>query len=367
MVLIKRQLNQASSGGGHDFESYMDEQEKALTEKEAGEEKGDDNQEENTENEEGRPPVDSVEKMLQRKQNEENILDFDKKEAEGGGEEENEFITDLDSLTKTQSTEAGTDEEKKQKLELARKVEFYDNNKDIIEKDPLFNTLIEFRKAGKNSWAEFTQHIGGPDISSMSNEEVFRFALKEIEGVTDPDELEEQVNDYMGMSEKMQNQQVKAIKDAAENARNERIEKFGLTLKTEQQIKQQHAAKGHQDLKAFVNNVTGKSYLGTVITPEMTRTIQDAMVKDFALYDTKEGYLIKDSFDFHFWKLFRMDIIKNIEAQAISKGRMEATEKVVNASSSSVVREQAGNPPGTEEDNFKRETDKWMQEKALGY
>ena len=376
-MFLKKQYNQNASGGGSydEFESTLDDIASDLEKQQSGggqpggeqpgggqpgsEQPG--GGQPGSEQPGGEQPGGgqrSVEKIIK-----------DKRVEEGAPVIEDDVV-DLDDtdLSSVLGNEPGSEQpaDKKTALETAQKVQFYEEHKDIFE-DPVFKAFAQFRKAGKTSWSEFAEHITGPNLDAMSDADVFRFAAKVVEGLTEEEEIEDFVNEQLALPDRARNKELESIRGEARAAREQRVKEFGLQLKTEAQLRNDYKVRAHKDLSDLANKITGKMYCGTVITPEMMQKIGDAMKANFALFDSGKGYLIKESFDYHFFQLFRKDMIKNIEDRAISKGRMEATEHVVQPASSSLPRNPAGTPPNTDEKDLDNAVNQYIDEQADGF
>jgi hypothetical protein len=254
-------------------------------------------------------------------------------------------------------------EAKKKTAEREAKIKAWEEFQPFIETDPFVQSYIEWKKAGGTSFSEFVESVTGDDLSKLSEEDIFSFAVRNIDGITDDDEAEMALNDYLMMPDNLRAKTKKQILQAADSVRVERVKQLGLDIRKTEEIKREHQQKGHVELGSFLKKVEGKSYNGLVITPEMNAKIKDKVVKDFAYYDTREGYKVKESWDYHFWKMYAKDVINVNASQKLNAGREEVLESVIRPSADTIPRNNSMASRSQDDEEYRRASSDFANER----
>lgn len=224
---------------------------------------------------------------------------------------EDDSFTDIDSLEKGIKLTEDSEETKKktEELKIKQELQQWNDLKPIIQGDPIIDAYVQYKKNGGVSWSDFQRNIAGDDLSTLSEEQIFAYAATNLEGIKEQEAHDDFVQSMMGLSDSMRQREISKIKSAVDFARNERVKQFGLDLRSKEEIRKEHQAVGRQTLDTFCTSIEGKKFHGMVISPEVNKAIKEAVINDFAYYDPREGFRVKDSWNFHFWKLFAKDVM----------------------------------------------------------
>jgi hypothetical protein len=255
-------------------------------------------------------------------------------------------------------------EAKKKAAEREAKVKAWEQFQPFIETDPFVQSYIEWKKAGGTSFSEFVESVTGDDLSKLSEEQIFAFAVKNIDGITDEAEAEMAVSDYLMMPDNLRAKHKKQILQAAESVRVERVKQLGLDIRKTEEIKREHQQQGHAELGSFLKKVEGKSYNGLVITPEMNAKIREKVIKDFAYYDPQNGYKVKESWDYHFWKMYAKDVINVNASQKLNAGREEVLESVIRPSADTIPRNNSMASRSQDDEEYRRASSEFANERT---
>lgn len=241
-------------------------------------------------------------------------------------EKKEEVIQSFSDLFSDNNTETPEQKEFNQYKEVAQK---YKEVEPLLD-DPHVKALIEAKRSGQFDYKSFVKETFGDDISGLSDEQIFKKGMAELEGIANADEIETEWENHQLQTPNKQKKELERIKNEFNNKNTERVSKYGQSqeqLRKEQEaVFATHVEQGKTELKARLSSITGKNYYGTVITPEMVAQVEkDVLDKSNYFYDPSKGYLIQDAVEYCFFKRCGETIIKN----AITNTTYTTTEKVI--------------------------------------
>lgn len=211
-------------------------------------------------------------------------------------EVKDEFLS-IDNLLETPAAT----QEPEEIVALRQAAQEYNQYKPFLA-DPNFNAFFkayaEFRNAGKSDIREFIKNTIGTDYSALPDEQVYKSYLKEFNKMSDPAEMEEQWQIFQGNTDTFKKNQLDSIRQTFDEQANNRVKNYGLSLADERATYEKQVqtalAKGHQDLDTIINTkLLNKDWNGTVITPDMARSVKDgvtALFSNFNFYTPEGGF-----------------------------------------------------------------------------
>lgn len=287
------------------------------------------------------------------------------KPVEGSNDALGDFVDSIDELIDDDPLRnKDKSPEELLRIEQIAKLKQYEELEPHIKGDPIIEAYIEFKKSGKVGFQDFIQSIAGEDISNLDEADLFRYAIKNFDEETDEEIIEEKVAEYMSMPDRLRNREKQDILDAYNKVKAEKINAYKIDLRSQQQIEIQHKKDAHIELDNLLKKVEGKAYLGLVITPEMNQQIKKEIVSNFAYYDLKHGYKIKESYEYHFFRLFNKKVIEVNSNLQRNEGREEVIKKVVKPSDSSIPAHTSLSTTAAEDADYRKAADDYMKERG---
>ncbi len=197
--------------------------------------------------------------------------------------------------------------------------------------DPEIKAIIDAKKAGK-SFFELASEISGPDIKSMTDDQVVALGLKTFENLND-EELEAELARYEDASPLMKKRQIAEYRKMFEIQSQEKLKQLGA--QSQDQIEKQQIAlmKLDQDLNGFASKMVNQEMFGYKVTDDMSKSTLDAIrsgefnfVKEDGTFDAERMFTLA------FIEKNLKEIVKVNITKAKNLGRKEVIATATNPS-----------------------------------
>ncbi len=232
--------------------------------------------------------------------------------------EENKESVDV----KSKRTTADIEEEYRPYKEKATEYE-------AISSDPLTKAFIEWRKNGGEDPSDFIKKTGVVDIKSLTPEQLLELDMKENKFTEE--EIAEEMDRFKDLSAYEKRKQTKSIQDEFAKKRDEKLKTFTTNNEQVQKVVAEATKRGTQELDSVIQKMTGKSYKGLLIAPEMVDRIRQEVIQNPVNKFDEKGQFI----GFDIQESIRRAVILNFDEQRskslIEIGKTMGADKALTA------------------------------------